>query len=138
MKIGTKEQHRAFGQAFRHQGILWLRIRLGIAVSLLGASNLASLDAVFAKVAEPSPMIRVRVNNYTQASPLIVARAEREAGRILGDAGLRKVWLDCPMERHGSAHLPQNPCLEPLEATDIVLRVLSEPTQNKLQDTVFG
>jgi len=32
----------------------------------------------------------------------------------------------------------QNPCLEPLEATDIVLRVLSEPTQNRFQDTVFG
>src|SRR5436189_2374615 len=138
MKIGTKEQHRAFGQAFRHQGILWLRIRLGIAVSLLGASNLASLDAVFAKVAEPSPMLRVRVNNYTQASPLIVARAEREAGRILGEAGLRMVWLDCPMEHYGGVPVQQNPCLEPLEATDIVLRVLPERAQNKFQDTVFG
>jgi hypothetical protein len=140
MEIGTKEQHRAFGQGFRHRGILWLWIRLAIAVSLLGAINLASsdADAVFANVAEQSPMLRVRVNNYTQASRLIIAKAEREAGRILGEAGLRVVWLDCPMEHYGGAHVPQNPCLEPLEATDIVLRVLSERTQNKFQDTVFG
>jgi hypothetical protein len=138
MKIGTKEQHCAFGQAFRRQGILWFRLRLGIAVSLLGAINLASSDAAFANVADPSPTLRVRVNNYTQASSSIVAKAEREAGRILGEAGLRMVWLDCPMEHYGGVHVQQNPCLEPLEATDIVLRVLSERTQNKSQDTVFG
>jgi len=140
MEMGTKEQHPAFWQAFRDQGILCLWIRLGIAVSLLGAMHVASFyaDAVFANVAEPSPMLRVRVNNYTQASRLIIAKAEREAGRILGEAGLRVVWIDCPMEHYGGAHVPQNPCLEPLEATDIVLRVLSERTQNKFQDTVFG
>src|SRR2546430_2570599 len=36
-----------------------------------------------------------------------------------------------------STTVPQDPCQE-LEATDIWLRVLSEPTQNELQDTVFG
>jgi hypothetical protein len=48
------------------------------------------------------------------------------------------VWFDCPMEHFGGVHVEQNLCLEPLEATDIVLRVLSEPPQNKFQDTVFG
>jgi hypothetical protein len=138
MKIGIRERDQAFGQAFGRQRVLWLRLRLRIAVSLLGAINLASSDAGFANVAEPSAMLRVRVNNYTQASPSIVAKAEREAGRILGEAGLRMVWLDCPMEHYGGVHVQQNPCLEPLEATDIVLRVLSERTQNKFQDTVFG
>ena len=138
MKIGIRERDQAFEQAFRRQRVLWLRLRLGIAVSLLGAIHLASSDAVFANAADPSPMLRVRVNNYTQASPSIVAKAEREAGRILGEAGLRMVWLDCPMEHYGGVHVQQNPCLEPLEATDIVLRVLSERTQNKFQDTVFG
>lgn len=136
MKIGTREQHRAFGQAFRRQRISWLRLRLAIVVSLVGVINLVSSDAVFAKVADPSPMIRVRVNNYTQASALIVARSEREAGRILGEAGLQTVWLDCPVGR--SIAVPQDPCQEPLAATDIVLRVLSEPIQNRFQDTVFG
>jgi hypothetical protein len=42
------------------------------------------------------------------------------------------------MEHFGGVHVEQNPCLEPLEPTDIVLRVLSEPTKNRFQDTVFG
>jgi len=138
MKIGIREQDRAFGRAFRRQRIPWLRLGLGIVVGLVGVINLVSSDAVFAKVTDPRTMLRVRVNNYTQASPLIVARAEREAGRILGEAGLRMVWLDCPMEHYGGVPVQQNPCLEPLEATDIVLRVLPERAQNKFQDTVFG
>lgn len=93
-------------------------------------------EIVFARVADPSPAIRVRVDNYAQASAAILARAEREAGRILGEAGLRTVWLDCPVRQ--LTDVPQDPCQEPLEATDIVLRVLSEPTQNRLQSTVFG
>jgi hypothetical protein len=66
----------------------------------------------------------------------MLAGAEREAGRILGKAGLQTVWLDCPAG-HSTAN-PQDPCREPLEATDIVLRVLSESSQNKFQDTAFG
>ncbi len=100
--------------------------------------SFASPERVFARVEDPSPTIRVRVNNYAQASPSIIAKAEREAGRILGEAGLRIVWLDCPMEHFGGIRVRQNPCLEPLEATDVVLRVLSEPTQDKFQDKVFG
>jgi predicted Zn-dependent protease len=48
------------------------------------------------------------------------------------------VWLDCSMEHFGGVHGEQDPCLDPLEATDIVLRVLSEQIQNRFQDTVFG
>jgi hypothetical protein len=80
MKIGIREQRRAFGQAFRRQRIPWLRLRLAIVVSLVGLINLASSDAVSATVADASPMLRVRVNSYAQASPLILAKAEREAG----------------------------------------------------------
>ena len=96
MKIGIREREQAFWQAFS-QSVFWLRLRLGMAASLLGVINLASPHAVFANLADPSPMLRVRVNKYTQASPSIVAMAEREAGRILGEAGLRMVWLDCPI-----------------------------------------
>jgi hypothetical protein len=42
------------------------------------------------------------------------------------------------MKHFGGVDVQQHLCLEPLEATDIVLRVLSEPTQDKFQDTVFG
>jgi hypothetical protein len=93
-------------------------------------------ETIFASGADSSPTIRIRVNNYTQATPAMLAGAEREAGRILGKAGLQTVWLDCPAG-HSTAN-PQDPCREPLEATDIVLRVLSESSQNKFQDTAFG
>ena len=76
------------------------------------------------------------MNNYTQASPAPLAGAEREAGRILGKAGLQTVWLDCPAGQSSVDSL--DPCRQPLEATDIALRVLSQSTQNKFQDTAFG
>ena len=86
-------------------------------------------------IPDPNPTIRVGVLDYTSVSPAILAEAEHEAGRILSKAGLRTVWVDCSV-RH-STTVRQDPCQE-LEATDIWLRVLSEPTQNELQDTVFG
>src|SRR4029077_2465905 len=46
-------------------------------------------------VPDPNPTIRVRVVDYTSASPAILAQAEHEAGRILSKAGLRTIWVDC-------------------------------------------
>jgi len=86
-------------------------------------------------VPDPNPTIRIRVVDYMSTSPAILAEAEHEAGRILSKTGLWTVWVDC--SRGHSTTIPQDPCQE-LEATDIWLRVLSEPTQNELQDTVFG
>jgi hypothetical protein len=138
MKRRIREQHLGFGGFFRVRRIPSLRLRLGFVVGLVAVMSFANPRGVFARGADPSPTIRVRVNNYAQASPVTIARAESEAGRILGRAGLRMVWLDCPMEHFGGVHVEQNACLEPLEATDIVLRVLSEPSKNRFQDTVFG
>jgi hypothetical protein len=138
MRARVREQRSAFGEDSRVCRILSRCLKLGALVSLGALMNFVNSESVFATVTGASPTIRVRVNNYVQAAPAIIASAEREAGRILGEAGLLMVWLDCPMEHYGGVHVAQNPCLEPLEATDIVLRVLAEPTQNKFQDTVFG
>jgi hypothetical protein len=70
------------------------------------------------------------------ASPAILAGAEREAGRILGRAGLQAVWLACPVGP--STPGPQTQCERAPEAADLRLRVLAAPVQNKFQDTVFG
>jgi hypothetical protein len=86
-------------------------------------------------VPDPNPTIRVGVVDSTSVSPAILGEAEHEAGRILSKAGLRTVWVNC--SRGHSTPGPQDPC-QKLEATDIWLRLLSEPTQNELQDTVFG
>ena len=54
------------------------------------------------------PTITVQVSNYSQASPAILAAAEREAGRILGQAGLRASWLECSVAP--STLAPKDPC----------------------------
>jgi hypothetical protein len=53
----------------------------------------------------------------------------------LAEAGLKTVWLDCPIVPLNS---PQNPCPEPINDGDIRLRILSVPAPNSLPDTVFG
>jgi hypothetical protein len=84
----------------------------------------------------PSLTMPVLVYNQTQASAAILAGAEREAGRILGEAGLRAVWLDC-LDRHSAAGL-QELCHKGREPIDVVLRVLPGHILGRLQDTLFG
>jgi hypothetical protein len=134
--IRTTSQHPALGDFFCYQQLPWFRLSIMALAGLVGVIRFAFPETIFASSADSSPTIRIRVNNYTQATPAILAGAEREAGRILGKAGLQTVWLNCPAG-HSTAD-PQYPCGEPLEATDVALRVLSESTQNKFQDTRFG
>ena len=136
MKIRVSEQHLAFGEAFRRQRLSWLRVSLRVVVGLIATMRFARPEIVVARAVDPSPTIRVRVDNYTQASATTIAGAEREAGRIFGEAGLRTLWLDCPVGQLTSVR--QDPCQGPLETTDIELRVLSEPTENRFQGKVFG
>jgi hypothetical protein len=136
MKIKITKRHSTAVEGFRNQRLPWLRLSIRVIVGLLGTMSLTFPGARFASAQDTSPAIRVRVDNYTPASLAVLAGAEREASRILGAAGLRTVWLDCP-EGHSPAR-SRDPCQDPLETTDIVLRVVSESTQNKLQDTVFG
>jgi hypothetical protein len=137
MKIlRTTGHHLALGQFFRYLQFPWVRLSIRALAGLFGVMSFAIPETIFAGGADSSPTIRVRVNNYTKASPATLVRAEREAGRILGNAGLQTMWLECPAGH--SAADSQDPCGGPLEATDIALRVLSESTQNKFQDTAFG
>jgi hypothetical protein len=93
-------------------------------------------EATFAVESDPFPTITIRVFNYSQASPALLTRAEREAGRILGEAGLRIVWLECLTSP--SATPLKGPCEKGLEASDLRLRVLSATVQKWFQPTVFG
>jgi hypothetical protein len=106
-----------------------------IAVGLIGILGVSSI-AVFAGENDPVPILMVQVYNYSQASPAVLTGAEREAGRILGEAGLRAVWLECSVGP--SSVMPKGPCDKELEATDVRLRVLAAPTQHEYQDSVFG
>ena len=107
-----------------------------VAVGLVGILGVTSSIAAFAGKNEPVPILTVQVYNYSQASPAVLTGAEREAGRILGEAGLRAVWLECPVGPSGV--MPKGPCDKELDATDVRLRVLVAPTQHEYQDSVFG
>jgi hypothetical protein len=93
-------------------------------------------EAVLASDNDPNLRVTIQIYNYSQASPTVLAGAEREAGRILGEAGLQAVWLECPVGP--STAYPQGPCQKAPEPTDIRLRVLAAPIQNKFKDNVFG
>ena len=82
------------------------------------------------------PTITVQIYNYSPASQDVVIRAEREAGRILGTAGLQPVWLDCPV-KPPTPGSPE-PCQKATQTTDLRLRILPASIQNKFQDSVFG
>jgi hypothetical protein len=84
----------------------------------------------------PSPTITILVYNNAQAPPAALAQAETEAGRILGEAGLRAVWLDC-LDRHSAAD-PRGLCHKAREPVDLVLRLLPGQTPTRFQDTRFG
>jgi hypothetical protein len=127
MKVGSRVQHPAIGKAPRR----WLTL-----VVLVGITGFALPENAFADENDYSPTITVLVDNYSQASSAILAAAQREASRIMGKAGLRLVWLECP--RRPSTEDPQGPCQKAIEGTDIRLRVLAAPVKNKFDNTVFG
>jgi hypothetical protein len=133
MKAVIRVQHPATGKTLGY----W---RLSSAVSLVvvalvGITEFVLPETAFAAENDYSPTITVLIHNYSQASPAVLAGAEREAGRIMGEAGLRAVWLECPTGP--STADPNVPCQKAAEATDIRLRVLAAPVQ-KYEDTVFG
>src|SRR5262245_10498679 len=113
---------------------LWRKLRL--VVGLSGAASLVLPAGIPAAGADASPSIRVRVNNYSEASDGVVASAERQATRIFEKAGLGVVWLNCPMSR--SLLVEPNPCHQAPEARDVILRILSAPTGGDSRNDVFG
>lgn len=115
------------------QGRIWLGF--GLLIGLAGTLGCGAAKAQ-AAIAETAPKLRIRVNNYARVSPATLSASEREGGRILGQAGLRTEWVNCPGK--GESTTTQNPCNEPLEPTDIVLRLIPESTNNQYQDSVFG
>ena len=136
MKIGTTEHNSTLRKALRkrHHHRLWPG-RIGLS-ALLALFGFAISEPVRAKPAAPDLTLTVRVYNYAQTSSTVLDQAEREAGRIFGEAGLKTVWLDCMSGQ--SSLLPQAPCQQAIRATDIRLRILPSPVRNSLQDTVFG
>jgi hypothetical protein len=121
---------------YRHSKLRpWHRLSFGVVVASVAVIGF-SLPAPGLAKKESSSTITVLVYNNAQTSAAILAGAEREAGRILGEAGLRPVWLDC-LDRDSAAEL-QELCHKAREPIDVVLRVLPGHIPGGLQDTLFG
>jgi hypothetical protein len=112
------------------------KMRFVAVLGLVGIAGPAFPGMAFPAENDASPTITVQIYNYSLASPTVLVEAEREAGRILGMAGLRAVWLECPVGPFTTG--PQGHCEKAPGATDLRLRVLGAPLTNEFQDTVFG
>ena len=122
---------------YGHSGVRrWTRSSFGLVVALVTVIGFSLPTPGLAGKEDPSPTVTILVYNHTQASAAILAGAEREAGRILGEAGLQPVWLDC-LSRDSAGDL-QELCHKAREPIDVVLRVLPGHIQGRLQDTLFG
>lgn len=129
-------QNSRLSERLRHKRRCWVWLSLGVVVGLVAISGFALPTTALAGEKDPSPIVTVLVYNYTQASIDILAGAEREAGRILGEAGLRPAWIDC-LDRDSAADL-QELCQKGRAPIDVVLRILPGHIQGRLQDTLFG
>lgn len=109
-----------------------MRLDTRLSIALLAFSTLAGAR----EAKSPSPTVTLLVYNNAQAPAATVAQAELEAERILGEAGVRAVWLDC-LDRNSAAD-PQGLCGKAREPADVVLRLLPGPTPNGFRDTLFG
>ncbi|HXR32746.1 MAG TPA: hypothetical protein VN830_03505 [Verrucomicrobiae bacterium] len=136
MKTRIKQQPSTLGKTLRDKQLHPVRQNLRLAAGLLVVLGIACADTPSVRAADPSPTIRVRVTNYTEATAATVSKAEREAGRLLGEAGLNVVWIDCQLKQ--TAANPTDPCQQELEPADIVLRVLPDRARNGVQDGAFG
>jgi hypothetical protein len=136
MRIRFTRNDSALGKALRHQRLDELGLGLIGISAFVAVMGFAFPGGVCAAPPAPDLIIRVRVYNYAGTPSTMLAEAEREASRILGEAGLRSAWLDCPIVP--ATDIPQNPCPEPIEAVEVRLRILSVPVRNSLHDTAYG
>lgn len=136
MRIRIRQQPSRTGKTVGEREIHPLRWSLWIAEGLLVVLGLDFADDFQTRAAEPDPTITARVINYAAATPATIAKAEHQADRILGEAGLHVIWLDCPLGQ--SAGILSDLCQQPLKPTEIVLRVLSDHRRNGIQEDAFG
>jgi hypothetical protein len=137
LRLGRAPRLPISSVQYGHSGVRrWSRSSFGLVVALVAVIGFSLPTPGLAGKEDPSPTVTILVYNHTQASAAILAGAEREAGRILGEAGLRPVWLDC-LDRDSAADL-QELCHKGREPIDVVLRVLPGHIQSRLQDTLFG
>lgn len=106
------------------------RILKLLTITAFALANLATAGA------QTSPSrLRILVFNYSAASRPAMAGAEREAGRILSQAGLDAEWLVCPVPLTPDSH---EACAAEVGGGDVRVRIVNHPEPNYFGDSVFG
>ena len=106
------------------------QFKLGfLLVSLAVLIRLAHPTAAFASEIDNGPAITVLVFNFREAPVETLLKAEREAGRILDQAGVHVTWRDCPTG--------DEPCRKG-PGRVFFLSMTAGPVQSKFADTVSG
>jgi hypothetical protein len=114
-------------------------MRLSIAWVLIGvvASSvvLLGLDSPLS----PVPSLTVRVFNPIGLGDRELDDAARTAHAIFSTAGLTSVWRNCrPHGDRGTAARPPDRCAEPLDASELIVRIIASPLSEVGRDTVLG
>jgi hypothetical protein len=102
-------------------------------VCLMG---LSFLQNGLARQPEPSLTFTVGIYDYAHASPATLAGAEREAGRILGVAGVQVAWRECGTTEPDS--YSQSPCQKSAGRAYIELRILAQPNKSMYRNDPLG
>ena len=100
----------------------------------LGLVLFGSLPIAAAKDQGDHVEIRVSVFNYAPFSPRTIEEAEGDAGRVLRDAGVDVLWLNCLEDGMQSASFEQ--CIDPSFPLHFDLRIVR--SSRNLQASVLG
>jgi hypothetical protein len=83
------------------------------------------------------PKITIHIYNYAQVARRELAEAERDASRVLEDAGVETEWVPCPVSHEDREVNPA--CERRLLPLELVLNILPRPIGAKLQNgDTFG
>lgn len=127
--MNTKHGNRGL-KATKNRNSAGCQFKLGFfLVGLAVLIRLAHPTAACASETDKGPAITVLVFNFREAPVETLVKAEKEAGRILDQAGVHVTWQDCPTG--------DEPCRKG-PGRVFFLSMMAGPVQSKFADSVSG
>jgi hypothetical protein len=128
MRTWIRDPHSPSGEAQKYWQRRSLRMTLGL-VGLVVLTSIAILPASgFAATSEKNanldPVIKILIYNMAQAPGPTLTEAEHEAGRILSEAGVHVIWVECSA---GHSDAGSQTCQDGWGSINIGLRILVKP-----------
>jgi len=109
--------------------------RYWLLISFFGLLLVWPGKIALAQTASQDPVLAVLVYNFSEASPELIDRAERETQRIFGQAKIHVSWIDCPIRKVPTA---RSACYEEPLPGQIRLRILKHPSEHSFRNSIFG